>query len=242
MLRRDGTIPPLPWSSFAPPFAPGYDVVEFYRSLADGDLETDSRAGDLWVHVFTDFNDDGVADDNYLAGGIWVYAPDEGDVGDPPGVYEFGAFATGGDPFGRDIAALTGEATYEGNAAGVYSRSGGRRNEFFGADVTLTADFEDDQIDGRIHNFVDADGDRLGGTPVLMLGNADLTNDNFFDGKTSMRYRGDEYDGTWGGQFYDDSHTNSDNHPGVVAGTFGGATSDGEKSFVGAFGARYKDQ
>ena len=72
-----------------------------------------------------------------------------GEQGEAPGEYEFGAFATGGEPFTGGILALTGDATYEGNAAGVYSRSGGRRNEFFGADVTLTADFDDDEIDGR---------------------------------------------------------------------------------------------
>ena len=150
---------------------PGYDVVEFYRSLAADDLESGSRAGDLWVHVFTDFNDDDVAATNYLAGGIWVYVPDEPDAaGDQArGEYEFGAFATGGDPFGDGIAALTGDATYEGNAAGVYSRSGGRRNEFFGADVTLTARFDDQEIDGRVDNFVDADGRRWGRSPVLTL-------------------------------------------------------------------------
>ena len=35
---------------------------------------------------------------NYLAGGIWVYIPDDGDEGD----YEFGAFADGAAPYRAD--------------------------------------------------------------------------------------------------------------------------------------------
>ena len=228
-----------------------YKAVEFYRSLAADDLEQDSRAGDLWVDVYTDFNGDDIDHTNYLAGGIWVYVPNEGEQGDPPVDYEFGAFANGGDPFEGAIAGLTGPATYEGNATGVYSRGtgSGRRNEFFGADVTLTADFKDGSdlgtINGQIDNFVYSDGDLVGGNPVLMLEDADIATSNhgFFEGETFMDdYRGDDYRGRWGGQFYDDNHSNSDNHPGAVAGTFGAATTDDKKSFVGAFGARYKDQ
>ena len=79
----------------------GYHTVEFYRSLDVGILTendgTDVPAGDLWVDVYTDFNDDDIDLTNYLAGGIWVYIPDDGDEGD----YEFGAFADGAAPFGQ---------------------------------------------------------------------------------------------------------------------------------------------
>ena len=71
-----------------------FKAVEFYRSLADGDV-SDLPAGDLWVDVYTDFGVSGVDETDYLAGGIWVFVPEDGGADD----YEFGAFADGVDPF-----------------------------------------------------------------------------------------------------------------------------------------------
>ena len=139
----------------------GSKAVEFYRSLDTGDL-TDVAPGDLWVDVYTDFDGNDINEDNYLAGGIWVYIPDDGTADD----YEFGAFADGADPYPEvDIAALDGTATYaaEDGATGVYSygTNGGRRNVFFDADVELMADFATDMIEGMIDN-VEVDGDAGG--------------------------------------------------------------------------------
>ena len=215
-----------------------YHAVEFYRSLDVGDLTendgTDVPAGDLWVDVYTDFDGDDITEDNYLAGGIWVYIPDDGDEGD----YEFGAFADGAAPYpGAKIAGLAGTAQYDGNATGVYSD--GRRNEFFDASVELTADFGADSISGRIYD-VEVDDERVAGNPRLMLGSATLTaGSNFFTGDTTMEFEDEDYTGKWGGQFYNDPDTGTagNDTPGAVAGTFGGANEDEDKSFVGVFGA-----
>ena len=84
-----------------------------------------SVAGDLWV-VYTDY--EGENDTDYLAGGIWVFAPDTAtSLAD----YEFGAFVDGNDPFtSANVMPLTGTATYEGDATGVYSDRNRRQKLF----------------------------------------------------------------------------------------------------------------
>ena len=173
-------------------------------------------------------------DPDYLVGGIWVYAPD-GASG--PEDYEFGAFADGNDPFtAANLADLTGTASYAGGATGVYTDSTTDRNSFFYADVDLTASFDTDTISGMISDIYDAADDELvEGNPSLMLGTADIQSTNFFSGDTSMTFDGDEFAGKWGGQFYGNGDTTD--HPGSVGGTFGGATAEGDKAFLGAFGA-----
>ena len=220
-----------------------YQAVVFYRSLDTGDL-TGVPAGDLWVDVYTDFNGNDIDMTNYLAAGIWVYIPDDGGAND----YEFGAFADGAAPYPEgDIAGLTGTATYNGEATGVYSygTNGGRRNEFFDATATLTADFDTNDpgsVSGRIYDAM-VDDEMVDGDPVLMLESAPLTaNSNFFTGNTSMEFNDEDYTGKWGGQFYNDPDSNvSEDHPGAVAGTFGASTDDEDKSLVGVFGA-YNDE
>ena len=218
-----------------------FKAVEFYRSLADGDV-SDLPAGDLWVDVYTDFGVSGVDETDYLAGGIWVFIPEDGGADD----YEFGAFADGVDPFTQEnIAGLEGEATYKGGATGVYSHgtNGGRLNEFFDADVTLMADFGNDinagTIDGTIDRFR-VDGRGLPGGPVLTLMTADIggSNSGFHTGNTSMSYNNEAFTGKWGGQFYNNGAA-ADN-PGAVAGTFGAANGDGDESFVGVYGAYHQ--
>ena len=218
--------------------------VEFYRSLRAGDAETGSVAGDLWVDVYTDY--EGENDTDYLAGGIWVFVPDTAtSLAD----YEFGAFADGNAPFAQSaLPALTGTATYEGEATGVYSEDG--RNWFFDAAATLMANFDGGTnnlgtISGRIY---DADvygvrelGDnfdvqRVDGTLHLGAANIGGSEAGFFTGNTSRTSSdGDIYTGKWGGQFYGNGEL--DGKPGSVAGTFGAATMSGDQSLLGAFGA-----
>ena len=187
-------------------------------------------------------------DTDYLAGGIWVFAPDTAtSLAD----YEYGAFVDGNDPFAQSaLPALTGTATYEGEATGVYSEDG--RNWFFDAAATLMANFDGGTnnlgtISGSIY---DADvygvrelGDNFDVRRVnatLHLGTANIGGPEagFFTGNTSMTSDGDTYTGKWGGQFYGNGE--SDDKPGSVAGTFGAATMDGDQSLLGAFGA-YKE-
>ena len=220
-------------------------AVEFYRSLEEGDLTemdgSDVPAGDLWVDVYTDFNGDDKNETNYLAGGIWVYIPDDGTADD----YEFGAFADGAAPYDvSKINALTSTAECEGGATGVYSygTNGGRRNVFFDAAATLMANFEDNEIGGKIYN-VEVDDEPVQGTPELTLLETPISTTEtggFFSGNTRMEdFEGEDYTGKWGGQFYNDPNTGvvAEDTPGAVAGTFGGANDGGDKSFVGVFGA-----
>ncbi|MDE0342080.1 MAG: hypothetical protein OXK82_02735 [Deltaproteobacteria bacterium] len=96
---------------------------------------------------------------DYLAFGHWLYVPE--DVTDSAN-YEFGVYASGGDPFQpANIAGLTGTATYEGGAVGMYYVNGLSSNPDVGsftADVQLTADFGDSSatgfINGEVSNFV----------------------------------------------------------------------------------------
>ena len=203
-------------------------------------------------------------DTDYLAGGIWVYAPNDADsLSD----YEYGAFGDGNDPFTREsLMGLTGEATYSGSqtATGVYADTSTERNTFFNADVHLTADFSTDSglgtIHGRIDNFVEdtssgaEGGDMVAATkvfedasPVVMLESASITNANnggFFtnDTETMTEFNEQNYEGKWGGSFFGNpasGASGADLQPGSIGGTFGAAsTGDGpSRSILGVFGA-----
>ncbi len=147
--------------------------------------ETD--AGNLWAAVATDIS--GPGDTDWLATGVWAHKTTTGlrddwldSSWDWSNGSRFGVFASGGDPYGGSldpdaraelITALTGSATYEGGASGVYSRRTGateatRRNDLFSADATLTIDFSAETgsypgagaAAGRIHNM------KIGGAPI----------------------------------------------------------------------------
>ena len=177
-------------------------------------------------------------DSDYLAGGIWLIVPD--DAANTAG-YEFGAFADGSDPFvQRNLAVVTGTATYTGDATGVYSakEAEGITGGFLDADVRLTANFGDTNglgtINGSLTNFA------LDGTPVpgaLNLGAANIgaQNSGFFRGAVTGADDQRSYTGHWGGQFFGNGE--ADGRPGSVAGTFGGHSTDDVVTFVGAFGA-----
>jgi len=177
-------------------------------------------------------------DADYLAGGIWLIVPDDAASAAD---YQFGAFADGSDPFLQsNLAAVTGTATYTGDATGVYSakEAGGITGGFLDADVRLTANFGDANglgtINGSLTNFA------LDGTPVpgaLNLGTANIgaQNSGFFRGAVTGADDERSYTGHWGGQFFGNGE--ADGRPGSVAGTFGGHSTDDVVSFVGAFGA-----
>ena len=185
-------------------------------------------------------------DADYLAGGIWVRVPaDATSVAD----YEFGAFVDGNDPFQQsNLAGLTGEVTYSGDATVVYSVVSTERNYFPDATASLTARFGDGTalgtIEGRIHDIT-GDGpasDSYDGVAVN-LGRAAIgdSNSGFFTGDTSTTGTDSDFTGKWGGQFYGNGAT-ATAPPGSVAGTFGAATANGGESFVGIFGAYRRQQ
>lgn len=203
--------------------------------------------GARWVGLRTDRESQ--ADTDYLVYGIWAWIPrDVNDVED----FEIGVFADGGDPFtGANVLALTGTATYRGEANGIYSYpdpdDGGIENDFFDADAELTANFgaadEEGRISGRIEPQSD-DGSPIegpGGNPIMLtLGAAPIGTDNggFFTGEASMTLGPLSHTGRWGGEFFGNGASGA--APGSVAGTFGvtaTAPTLGQATLVGAFAA-----
>ncbi len=181
-------------------------------------------------------------DTDYLSLGVWVLIP-----ADPKqaGEYEVGVFADGADPFAKNrLAGLTGSATYSGNAGGLHTSvtvaSGGATIDDFTADVRLTADFGDGSALGTVSGAVSEF--EVGGKARNMtidLGSADITNGadgGFFNGDTSAD---GGFIGKWGGQFYGNGSSATDDHPNSASGTFGATSNSnsGMESFVGAFGA-----
>ena len=207
-----------------------WNFAELYKKLPDGRL---------WVDVYSNIGrpTGAMPDTDFLAGGIWVYVPDNATNVDD---FTFGAFVHGEDPYTQDnLIGLTDVYTYTGDATGVYSVLADERNYFFDADVTLRADFDDGAnlgtIGGRIHD-ISVDDELVEGDPILNLGTAEIgdTYSGFFNGVTDMDYEGENYTGKWGGQFFGNDGSDP---PGSVAGTFGAATSDGENSVLGVYGA-----
>ena len=215
------------------------------EGLSQAMISRPAGSGTLHVGIRTNIAAGG--DTDWLAGGIWVYLPDDvSDIGD----VSFGAFANGGDPFPQDnIAGLTDTATYQGEAAGVYldpSPEGGP--SLFNARATLTVDFGNGAtlgaIGGTIHSVTNEDGTPFPQSPTLTLESADIgdSGSGFFTGDTSMTYgdgAGRTFSGKWGGQFFGQDAAATD-APVSVVGTFGAATDDGD-GFVGAYVANKEE-
>lgn len=92
---------------------------------------------------------------DYLAFGYWLYEPEDEMATDD---YDFGVFASGGDPFeAANLAGLMGSATYAGSAVGwfyVGKSSASPQNGQFSASVTLTAEFGDGTETGTVTGTV----------------------------------------------------------------------------------------
>ena len=179
------------------------------------------------------------------------------------GAFDFGVFASGGDPYpGNELAGLTGTASYSGKAAGMYTQPSESGTDFgvFSASVELTADFGDaaatGTIGGRVFDFALENG----GTPALTelrlrtetYRDPDGTTNIFpgtgdpaglaggwIEGDATGSGAGDDgWFGDWGGKLYG---TGAD-LPTSVAGTFGAANAVGDGEYAGAFGAYRQDQ
>jgi hypothetical protein len=230
-------------------------------NLISGYVFTGSRAAKAEV---TAMNADAqaTANSSYLAFGVWLNQDSNNDgTDDDPA---FGAFAAGGST-AEVAAAVTGTATYNGSATGVYTA--GSSVDYFQGDATLEADFGDDAALGTITGMIDsivAGGNDMDdviylnddGTPV----DGNITALGAFAGDARMGFKETvdavttyHHNGSWSGQFYNgtanDPDTDADESlvaPGSVAGTFGvtGETGTGDdavtRSYVGAFGA-HKD-
>lgn len=202
-------------------FSGDWDAIELMKRLPNGDL---------YVDVYSE--DRVKQNEDYIAGGLWIYVPDSTEKIED---LSLGVFGDGSDPFSQsDFAALTGTETYRGDATLMYSEDG--YISFTDAQVTLTIDFDRRTVKGRIHSFVDEDGDLVQGIEVLLeetpIGNSDS---GFFRGKTDLETASDlEGEGKWGGQFFGNG---SGTLPRIAGGTFGIATADGEAAALGVWGA-----
>ena len=218
-----------------PPESTGFQSIQ-------ADFTSTNRR--VWTLIFTNINT--IANPQlWLAGGLYIEMPGQGQSG----TGEFGAFFNGGQPFTNPIEAITGQATYDGDAVGIGRLSGigstGEIIAFASDNVRLRANFGDASALGSIEGTItgitfapDSDApETLAGT--LTLGTATLTGDNsgFFTGNTSYSEGAWSGAGKWGGQFY-----NNGAQPGNVGGTFGiefdnsvDTTRSGE--LIGVFGA-----
>ena len=146
------------------------------------------------------------------------------------------------DVVAESAAGLTGTATYEGPATGLYMLKANAAAEpeldYFNAQASLTANFGDasalGSVSGTITESMSDGGVRL---PELTLEPADLKQPRNVNG---VNFRGDTSGtglaGKWGGRFYSNGASATD-HPGSVAGTFGAKTAGGLLAITGAFGA-----
>ncbi len=189
------------------------------------------------------YSDISQSDTDYLAGGAWLFVPD--DVTNSA-AYVAGTFADGTDPFRQeDIQPLQGSATYRGYAVGTYSLKtadpagiGSFEINVFDGVVALTADFGSDSglgtISGSITD-VEVDGETLDAR--LNLGTAAIgsSDSGFFEGEATGDAEGLTLAGRWGGQFFGNGQ--AEGMPGAAAGTFGGHSTDNAANFVGIFGA-----
>ena len=167
---------------------------------------------------------------DYLAFGVWLIEDADGTTAGEP--KSFAAFANGGEPIAdftadtvdgvsNNYTLLTGTATYNGDAAGVYTQ--GDSVDWFEGDATLTANFgapgtatdpdaDDDEI-GTISGMIDnimAGGVDMGNVINLRSATIVATN-SAFSGATRMGPGVDTnnddlleytYNGTWSGNFY----------------------------------------
>ena len=205
---------------------------------------------DVWTFEPTDPNATvNVADADYLWFGWWQDMPT---TTDGTGDQGFRTFAGGLQPFdtsGSDaVQAITGNATYEGSAAGKYVQQAGTVFEptyiadAFTATARLTAQFgadnEDGTIAGTITGFKDSAGQALTGWAVEMQ-SITLQSDNAIFGSSDGNAVAtigsiNSTSGDWNGAFFGNGRT--DGQPGSAAGRFR-ADFGTHTSIAGAYGA-----
>ena len=177
---------------------------------------------------------------DYLAGGAWIHV----DVANQGLEAEVGAFIDG--PAFDDVALtlpLTGEATYEGRAAGGYLYRGGSGvlgTGTYGGALTLTADFDQSTIHGTVSEIglVDLSGAAVVSGYTAHLDPAPIDQSGSFAGPGLRVVHPTivSSEGSWAGRF---SNVNDGaGNPRAVAGTTQGSftTTDGADAiFSGAF-------
>ena len=173
-------------------------------------------------------------DSDYLSFGYWISETTTASVSR----FEVGTLYAGSEPQTTAVAAMTGQATYVGEAAGAYARKGDNPavGEFTGH-AMLTANFGDSTalgtISGTISRLVDG-GQLIDKDWTVELQTANIeqaspgTDSATFDGQTP---RG----GNWRGGFFGETGTGATDYPRGVAGDFTAHFENGH--VIGAFGA-----
>ena len=213
----------------------------------DGDGEIVAVQGYGWQPIASGTTPSNDAD--YLAWGVWLTVPDAAPSDDAATNAAAGAFASGSDVF-EVRAELTGTATYNGVASGLYSAAG--MVEYFDADVSLMANFGGtlgaDSTPGSEAAATDNDGFLLGAVTgsvsnikaggmdvdgMLTLKKANITTTTAngdstggFEAAAEGTVGGALLMGRWGGQFYGPNKAAADSmaarteYPTTAAGTF----------------------
>ncbi len=200
-----------------------------------------SRDGTVLLYAMSDRED--AADDDYLSGGVWLFVPEDL-TNAQNSDYVAEAFATGGVPYSSssNFVPLTGEATYQGPAIGVYAYTYATTSNLvsdekvetggFTAIVSMTADFATDTSDGfltrgSIGSFVFDNGEKLLGSETISL----TQSKDFEDGGSGVFsgilfppdpdvLRFDDNSG-WSAQFFGENVAGE--KPASIAGTFHGS-------------------
>ena len=202
--------------------------------------------GTVYVDVYTDYvKPEEGGDTDYLAGGVWLFVPE-----DSSGTYSLGAFASGNSKFdGSNPGPGTlGKARYAGNARGTYLAQSGKIGYLDGG-VSLTANFDANNISGEITN-IRKDSPTPNTVGSLKLGEAEITSRfELFKGSLSGTVDGTDYTGDWGGQFFgsrvlDKDEEDERNYPGSVGGTFTAIPDDNGEgaSFLGMIRAYFQNE
>lgn len=180
--------------------------------------------------------------DDYLVFGHWLYVPNDVESFED---YDFGVLAGGGDPYLSLADNLTGTAMYAGRAGGLYFTLTNPEREWgtFDADVTLTADFDNGTLGGRVENFrfnAAATGFprqlHLLSSPIVPSPASIPPGQAVAAGVVADGLPTSSWDGEWNAAFYGNS-ANPTDHPGGIAGTFGATNDANDHGLAGAFGA-----
>ena len=223
-------------------------------------VEYSFEAVDTWKFIATDraaFVDTMRKDGDYLVMGWWLEAPARS-----TGDFRFGRFFAGSDPYGAAdvmIPSPNDSATYTGSAVGKYAErdidTDTARKGLFTATAELKANFADDMIKGTIEDFMDDSG--MPRPWHVVLEETGIADGAFADAATSGEAYGQDWTGSWEGEFYGRGDV-----PSSVAGLFnatfgcpetGGCDRDGDDTtplegagvgFVGVsgvFGAHHSE-
>ena len=172
--------------------------------------------GDLYVDVYSEKR---VRENkDYVAGGLWIFVPDNATRVDD---LDLGVFGHGSDPFQGNFP-TSGFGKHEGQATFMYFKDG--RINFAEGTVRLDVDYPRKMVSG----FITVLDDGYPTDVELWLKPTPFGNSNsgFFQGDTDLsQTRGFSGKGRWGGQFFG----NGSGTPRVAGGTFGVTDADGDE-------------